>query len=155
MKSAIMMFHLRFPGARSILHRAESHLGPHPPIYARTSIELCLYVPDKGLLHQPGLTTPVKRRGIPHLQVCPACQQGLQTRILSEPACLSSKWYSAHMPISNPAQGRSARFGSTWSGGEVELITLIDSGMEATKLLRRPWRRLALYRMSHEVPNVA
>ena len=26
MKSAIMMFHLRFPGARSILHRAESHL---------------------------------------------------------------------------------------------------------------------------------
>ena len=55
MKSAIMMFHLRFPGARSILHRAESHLGPHPPIYARTSIELCLYVPDKGLLHQPGL----------------------------------------------------------------------------------------------------
>ena len=39
---------------------------------------------------------------------------------------------------SNPALGRSARFGSAWSGGEVELITLINSGMEATQLLRRP-----------------
>ena len=31
------------------------HFGPHSPIYARTSIELCLYVPDKGMLHQSGL----------------------------------------------------------------------------------------------------
>ena len=44
---------------------------------------------------------------------------------------------------SNPAQGRSARFVSAWSGGEVELIILINSGMEATQLLRRPRRRLA------------
>ena len=52
---------------------------------------------------------------------------------------------------SNPALGRSARFGRAWSGGEVESATMVDSGMEATKLLRRPRRRLALYRMSHEV----
>ena len=87
-------------------------------------------------------TTLVQRRGIPYPQACHA----LLTRfawILSEPACLSSEWYSAHMPISNPAQGRSARFVSAWSGGEVELITLINSGMEATQLLRRPRRRLA------------
>ena len=32
---------------------------------------------------------------------------------------------------------------SAWSGGEVELIILINSGMEATQLLRRPRRRLA------------
>ena len=51
---------------------------------------------------------------------------------------------------SNPALGRSARFGRAWSGGEVESATMVDSGMEATKLLRRPRRRLALYRMSHE-----
>ena len=76
-------------------------------------------------------TTLVQRRGIPYPQACHA----LLTRfawILSEPACLSSEWYSAHMPISNPAQGRSARFGSTWSGGEVELVILTNSGMEAT-----------------------
>ena len=36
-------------------------------------------------------------------------------------ACLSSEWHSViKYPYSNPAQGRSARFVSAWSGGEVE-----------------------------------
>ena len=55
------------------------------------------------------------------------------------------------MPTSNPAQGKSAIFGSTWREEEVELVTLTNSGMVATQLLRRPLRRLAQKkRVSHE-----
>ena len=74
---------------------------------------------------------------------CKAC--------LERHACSSSEWLSVNIQYSNRALGRSARFGSAWSGGEVESVNVADSGMEATKLLRRPRRRLALYRMSHEV----
>ena len=151
MKSAIMMFHLWLPYARSILHWAEpslwstlAHLCPeHLSNCACTCRTKVCFIsqdyPGQKARYPPSTGLP--------------CLPTRLAWILSEPACLSSKWYSAHMPISNPAQGRSARFGSTWSGGEVELVTLTNSGMVATQLLTVPlapsW---PLNRMLYEGP---
>ena len=71
------------------------------------------------------------------------CLQGSPGSYQNLPVFLPYGTPLIYEPISNPAQGRSARFGSTWSGGEVELVILTNSGMEATQLLRRPRRRLA------------
>ena len=96
-------------------------------------------VSDKGLLHKP-VPPLAKTRWYLRLivfaleshyqQVC-----STQTGVPPEQCCcwfsclLTSEWHSVNMSIySNPAQGRSARFGSAWSGGEVELVILTNSG---------------------------
>ena len=84
---------------------------------------------------------PGSRHGIPNQQACLVCTPNifLCTVGLELHVCQFSEGHSVNIyPYSNPALGRSARFGSAWSGGEVELITLMNSGMEATQLLRRP-----------------
>ena len=102
---------------------------------------LSLQSPGNGTLRQPVL---------PQVQTWDPQSTGLlgaesiwcKAR-LEHHACLSSEWHSVNMSIFKSSSGRSARFVSAWSGGEVELIILINSGMEATQLLRRPRRRLA------------
>ena len=136
MKSAIMMFHMWLPNARSILHRAESSFWS-TPAHLCPSIYRIVLVRAGQRYASSVRTTLVKRRGIPHPQVCPACQQGSPGSYRNLPVFLPNG--TPHIcPISNPAQGRSARFGSTWSGGEVELVTLTNSGMVATQLLTVP-----------------
>ena len=45
-------------------------------------------------------------------------------------ACSSSDRHSVNLSIFESSLGRSARFESAWSGGEVELVRMTDSGME-------------------------
>ena len=75
---------------------------------------------------------PGSRHGIPYQQACLVqSQSGARLAWNIMPVYLPNGTLQIY-PYSNPAQGRSARFVSAWSGGEVELITLINSGMEAT-----------------------
>ena len=135
----------------------ESVTSPYSLVYDRSTsviLEQRQVCWAKALLHKP-VPPLAKTRWYLRLtvfaleshyqQVC-----STQTGVPPEQCCcwfsclLTSEWHSVNMSIySNPAQGRSARFGSAWSGGEVELVILTNSGMEATQLLQRPRRRLA------------
>ena len=76
---------------------------------------------------------PGSRHGIPNQQACLVCTPNilLCTVSLELHVCQFSEGHSVNIyPYSNPALGRSARFESAWSGGEVELISMINSGLE-------------------------